>query len=395
MMSSTTLTPDQFRPDDPEIQMDPYPYYPVLREQRPVLATNFGEEPCWIVSRRDDVSKVLMDPATYSSRTSPIPMLLFADRPEHGRLRGMVSNLFTRQAVAPMADTIRTRATTMLARLLETGRCDIIGDFAGPVTMSVIGLMLGIDTSQVERLRSLTKLTADYVLSVRLGRTPSEASRAADAELTAFVKGIIDSRSDDDPGVVTVLAGKLRAGELTVPQCISFVILLLVAGHSTTTNLLGNSVYILTQRPHDLERMARDESFVTPFVEEVLRMRPSFHRIMRITTREVELGGERIPAGAIVRLLLASANRDPAAFEDPENFDGDAVRRGHFAFGQGVHSCLGTWLARLEAITTMGVFARGVSAVALDPDRPFERFSGGTFNEFGFERLPVIMTARS
>ena len=394
MMSSTTLTPDQFRPDDPEIQKDPYPYYPVLREQRPVLATRFGEEPCWVVSRRDDVSRVLMDPATFSSRTSPIPMLLFADRPEHGRLRGMVSALFTRTAVQPMADTIRTRATTLLGQLLRTGRCDVIDDFAGPLTIAMIGLMLGIDTSQVERLRSLTKLSADYVLAVRLGRRPADEAIEADASLSAFVQGIVESRSDDDPGVVTVLAGKLRAGELTLPQCISFVILLLVAGHSTTTNLLGNSVYVLTQRPQELDRLAREDGFVTPFVEEVLRMRPSFHRIMRITTREVELGGERIPEGAIVRLLLASANGDPAHFQDPDTFDPDVERRGHLAFGQGVHSCLGSWLARLEATTTLGVFARGVSAVRLDPERPLERFSGGTFNEFGFEHLPVILEAQ-
>ena len=401
-MSSTTLTsipasilaPDQFRPDDPAIQMDPYPYYPVLREQRPVLATSFGEEPCWVVSRREDVSRVLMDPATFSSRTSPIPMLLFADRPEHGRLRGMVANLFTRQAVAPMADVIETRATAMLDRLLERGRCDVVTDMAGPLTLSVIGMLLGIDTSEVERLRFLTKLTADYVLAVRLGRTPSDAARAADEDLTALVRGMIESRSEGDPGVVAVLAGKFRAGELTLPQTISFVTLLLVAGHSTTTNLLGNAVFILTHRPQDLERLATEDGFVTPFIEEVLRMRPSFHRIMRIATREVELGGERIPAGGIVRLLLASANGDPAAFDDPDTFNADAVRRGHFAFGQGVHSCLGTWLARLEATTTMRVFGRRVSAVSLDPERPLERFSGGTFNEFGFEHLPVILTAR-
>ena len=132
MMSLTTLAPDQFRLDDPEIQKDPYPYYPMLREQRPVLATRFGEQPCWVVSRRDDVSRVLMDPDTFSSRTTPLPTMLFVDRPDHGRLRGMVSSLFTRTAVAPMADAIRARATTLLDPLLEAGRCDAANDFAGP-----------------------------------------------------------------------------------------------------------------------------------------------------------------------------------------------------------------------------------------------------------------------
>ncbi len=126
----------------------------------------------------------------------------------------------------------------------------------------------------------------------------------------------------------------------------------------------------------------------------MLRTRPSFHRIPRVTTREVEIGGERIPAGSLVRLLLASANRDDAFHDDPEAFDPDQKRRMHLAFGKGIHTCLGNWLARLEATIALQTLARHVRSVELDPDERATMHTGGTYNGFGFERLPVILRAR-
>lgn len=170
-----------------------------------------------------------------------------------------------------------------------------------------------------------------------------------------------------------------------------FATLLFGAGHTTTTNLIGNCLYMLTQRPDDLARMREDEAFIEPFIEEVLRTRPSFHRILRITTREVELHGETIPAGSIVRLLLASANRDPEYFPDGEEFDPDRKARMHSSFGQGIHSCLGSWLARLEARTALRIISRRAARIELDPDTAPTPLTGGTFNEFGFEHLPILI----
>ena len=175
----------------------------------------------------------------------------------------------------------------------------------------------------------------------------------------------------------------------------AYVNILFGAGHSTTTDLIGNTVYVLTGRPGDLDRIAQDQAFAGPFVEEVLRTRPSFHRIPRITTREVEIGGETIPAGSLVRLLLASANRDPAFYEEPETFDPDKKRRMHLAFGKGIHTCLGNSLARLEATIALQVLSRHVSAVSLDRSDPPSFREGGTFNGFGFSRLPILLQARA
>lgn len=394
MKSARTVTPDQFRPDDPEIQKDPYPYYTVLRDQAPVLKSKFGDQPCWILSRREDIGRVLMDPATFSSRTTAVPNMLFSDPPEHGRLRKMVAHMFTRTAVQPVAPQIKHHAESLIEAQLATGRCDIINDFAGPLTVALIGLVLGIPVFEVERLRELTRLQMEYVGAIRLGREPSREARLASEGLIQFVTELVRAENYDNGRVVSVLADLVRHGELTGEECAQYVVMLLIAGHSTTTNLIGNAVYVLSQRPGDLDRMKDDEAFTTSFVEEVLRTRPSFHRNIRITTRDVDVSGQTIPAGSVVRLLLASANRDAAYFDDPESFDPDEKRRTHFAFGQGIHTCLGAWLARLEASTALRVFSRRVASVAIDPEKPLVCVSGGTFNEFGFEHLPVLLSPR-
>ncbi len=147
-----------------------------------------------------------------------------------------------------------------------------------------------------------------------------------------------------DGRLIADLIGHMNQGDLTRAQCMSYVQILFGAGHSTTTDLIANVVYVLTGRAGDLDRMMDDETFAGQFLEEVLRTRPSFHRIRRVTTRDVSIGDVVIPAGSMVRLLLAAANRDPASLEDPETFDPDKKRRQHMAFGRGIHTCLGSTL---------------------------------------------------
>ena len=383
-----------FRLDDPDIQKDPYRFYPVLREQEPVLETDFQGQPCWVVSRRAEVETVLMNPAVFSSRTTPISNLLFTDPPDHTRLRLMVSALFTRGAVARMEDRIRSCAETLAQPLREAGEGDIVLDYAGPLTVAMIGLLLGIDVSQVEALRELTHLRASAIMAMRLGTTPSESAQRASDDLVALMRRLSRPGAHRPEGIIAVLAGLHAEGELSEEQFVAFAILLFAAGHTTTTNLIANAIYMLTQHPQYLARLQSDDAFIAPYLEETLRMRPSFHRLIRVTTQPCELGGVTIPAGAVVRLLLASANRDPAKFDRAETFDPDAERRAHISFGRGIHTCLGSWLARLEAGTALRTLVSQVSSLALDPARPPVLLSGGTFNEFGFTQLPVRIELR-
>ncbi len=391
-----TINPDDFDLEDPEIQADPYPYYPVLREHRPVYRTTVSGQPCWVLSRREEIVEVLMDPQTFSNRHTPLPNMLFSDPPEHERLRAMVASMFTRRILQEMSGEIAEHVELLTGNLVTNGRGDIIHDFASPLSIGTIGRLLGITRLQVAKLRDLSQLFIEYVRALQLGRTPSPESQRGTDELKKFMTDLVESRAYQDGRVISVLLQRKENGELTADEFVHFAILLLVAGHSTTTNLIGNCVYLLTRRPRDLGRMAANQDFIGPFVEEVLRTRPSFHRILRITTKDVELCGEFIPAGSIVRLLLASSNRDPAFFADPETFDPDRPRPvKHTAFGQGIHSCLGSWLARLEASTSLSQLSRRVTSIALDPDDPPVSHSGGSFNEFGFERLPVSLTPLS
>jgi cytochrome P450 len=393
-MSDTLI--ETFIPDDPATQADPYPYYPILRSLSPVLKSAFKGQPCWILSRREDIAAVLMDPVTYSSLGSATTSMLGRDPPEHDRLRRMVADVFSRAAVQAHGDAILERANQLILPRLETGRMEANADYASPLTTHVISKILGMRESDVQTIFDMgqDQALADYVNAKRLGRTPSPESQSRADALHELILGIALTGSFDAGGVVEHLTQHLRAGELTNQELIDFVTLLFSAGHSTTTHLIGNALYVLTQSSRHIDRIAADDAFVGPFLEEVLRTRPSFHRIQRVATRDVVLHGVTIPAGSVVRLLLASANRDPAFIPDAEVFDPDRRGRAHIAFGQGVHFCLGSWLARLEAATALRVVARHVSELRLDSADPPAPYTGGTFNAFGFNRLPLRLTSR-
>ncbi len=388
-----TLSVADFVLNDPRVQADPYPFYPLLREEAPVLKSELLGQPCYVLSRRKDIMAVLMDPKTFSSKTAPVASLLFADPPEHGRLRKMVADKFTRLAVAPMADVVGPAAERMFTRCVEAGRFDGIDDFASPLTVYMMGRLLGIPVEQVNNIRGWTHRLAEYAMAIRLGRTPSPQAQQASNDIASFFLGLVETRSYAEDATLAVLAEHFRAGELDANQLVRFATLLFGAGHTTTTNLIGNCLYMLSQRPDDLRRMREEPAFIETFIEEVLRTRPSFHRIMRITTRDVDIGGAQIPQGAIVRLLLASANRDPETYTDGEVFDPDRPARMHAAFGQGIHSCLGSWLARLEGRTALRVVSGMAAEIARVPDTEPTPLTGGTFNEFGFEHLPLQVRA--
>jgi cytochrome P450 len=384
----------RFDLQNPHVQADPYPYYPPLREHHPVLQTEFFGQPCWVLSRRADVSAVLMDTKTYSSRTTPIDLLLFSDPPRHAELRKMVAERFTRTAVAAQSEQIVAATEQIFENCLEMARCDAIDDFASPLTIRMMGILLGISVEEVDNVRGWTQLLADGTQARRIGTVPRPEVTAAEQDMSRFIIRIVNDRAYQPGSALELLGQRFRDGDLTPDQLVQFATLLFVAGHSTTTNLIGNALYVLAHRPDDLARMREDEPYIERFIEEVLRTRPSFHRILRITTRDVELHGVDIPAGSIVRLLLASANLDPATSESGDRFDPEAKARMHLSFGQGIHSCLGSWLARLESRTALGVIADKAAALMLAPDQPPTPFTGGTFNEFGFEHLPITVTRR-
>lgn len=388
---TTHPAPDLFRLDDAAIQEDPFASYVCLREQTPVLETDLGGRPAWALSRHDDITAALSDPEAFSSRTVPDGTLLHSDPPEHRLLRAMVSGLFTRAAVSAIEPFIAQRSSELLDGLVAGGRFDVVDDFAGPLTVAVSSRLFGIAVDDVEQLRAWTKLSAEYQRALRLGTEAPAGAEAAFRKLFEYAGGLVASHTSGGDSVVARLARLTADGELTRQQSAQFMVLLLVAGHSTTTNLIANSTYLLTQHPRYLQRLRDDPSVGEKFIEEALRCRPSFQRIPRVTVRDVEVEGTTIPAGSTVYMLLGSANRDLESFHDPEAFDPEELRGMHMSFGHGIHTCLGQWLARLEGRVAMQSLAARAQSVALDPAAPPDHLSGGTGNEFGFHHLPVLV----
>ena len=345
---------------DPALCQDPYPIYAALRREGAVAPV----EPIggWVVTRYEEVTEVLRDAETYSSRAmhsamlqgrdaedeGPPPMVITVDPPEHTRLRSLLNRGFTPRRIARLEPRIRELTAELFASIDDRGEFDLMADLAIPLPVRVIGELLGIEP---ERFADFKRWSQAIVAT--FGRLPSPEERArADAafdEIDVYLDDLMERRRRkprDD--LISVLVQKEEEDALTGDEVGGFTVLLLIAGNETTTNLIGNAAVALLENRGQLEKLCGDPTRVPNLVEEVLRYSSPVQLLFRQTTREVELGGVVLPAGATVLPSYAAANRDPRRFPDPDRFDVDRNTQGHLAFGLGVHFCLGAGLARLE-----------------------------------------------
>ena len=375
---SIDSAPELFRLDDAAIQEDPFAHYVDLREQAPVLETDLGGRPAWVLSRREDIAAALLNTTAFSSRTVPDGTLLHTDPPDHRALRAMVSGLFTRAAVSSIEPFIARRSAELLDALVDAGTCDVVDDFAGPLTVSVGSRLFGIAVNDVEQLRTWTKASAEYQRALRLGTQAPAGAEDAFRQLFDFAGKLVAEHSSEADTVVARLARLTADGELTRKQSSQFMVLLLVAGHSTTTNLIANSTYLLTESPRYVDTLRDDPSFGEKFIEEVLRYRPSFQRIPRVATRDIEVSGTTIPAGSTVYLLLGSANRDPMTRRRRSVRPGPAPRDAHVLRSR--HPHLPGAVVGADGGSHCGAVARGTRGVRHArsglPARPPVRWHG-------------------
>ncbi len=337
---------------------DPYPYYQLLRESDPVHFD--ARRGTWLVARHDDVSRLLRDDVRLSAvqgdGPSPNASMLGSDPPRHTRLRTLVSKAFTPRAVRRLQPRIHEIVDELLDEAASNGEVDAIANFAYPLPITIIGEMLGVPSGERAFFRAASTKVA---LSAGYAHEKEVTSRAAEGreEMVRYFESLIKRRRADpqDDLVTACIQAEDEGDRLTHGELMAMLLILLIGGHETTVNLIGNGLLALLRNPDQLA-LLRHEPVEREATEELLRYDSPSQYTGRVATQDFELHGRQVKAGQPVRMLLASANRDAEAFAEPDSVNLTRTPNPHVAFGAGIHYCLGGELARLEgqiAISTM------------------------------------------
>ena len=376
-----------FNPFDPVTRADPYLVYRRLREEDPVHRSPLG---IWILSRYADIEPRLRDPNFSNDirNASTLPLaaapgvedrierrskvMLFVDPPDHTRLRGLVNKAFTPRTVEALRPRAQEIVDDLLGRVEGEGGMDLIADLAYPLPVIVIAEMLGVPPEDrdvfhkwsTDLARSLDPLLPPELMDV--------IERSADEFTEYFAKLIAQRRANPGDDLLSALVAAEQSGDrLSEEELLSTCILLLVAGHETTMNLIGNGMLALLRHPDQLDRLRADPSLVPNAIEELLRYDGTVQMTGRTAKARIEIAGNTIEAGEICILLIGSANRDPERFNDPERVDVMRSDIKHLAFGAGAHYCLGAPLARVEAhIAFKELFRRLPPSLRLATEEP-------------------------
>jgi cytochrome P450 len=368
---------------DPASRHDPYPLYARLRE----TPVSLQEDGTYAVSGYPEVAALLHDPRVSSDERKSSrgtaamsasgrfdnPPFIFRDPPDHDRLRRLVMRLFTPERIAGMHD----RVVALVAGLLDAhrghGQIDIVDNLAYPLPVTVICELLGVPREDEPRFFDWASALARS-LDPPESMTEQEIQHAgqARAELREYLSGLAAERRAQprDDLISGLAASRDRTNHISEQDLISTLVLLLVAGHETTVNLITNGMLTLLRHPDALERLRREPDLITPVVEEVLRFDPPVQFRTRTILADLQAAGVTIPQGATVALLLASGSRDPRRFPNADQFIPDRTDNQHFGFGGGIHYCVGAPLARIEAPIALGELARRLTTPRLLEDPP-------------------------
>lgn len=327
---------------------NPYPWYRHMRETEPV---HYNEQiKIWYVFRHDDVQRILTDVQTFSSRgvhgeSYLEASFLHMDPPRHGRFRTLVSQAFTPRSVTLLEPRILATVNRLLDAVAHTGRMDLIADLAFPLPAMIIMELFGVPAESRELFRTLSESFIQEIENEPSGSFPSEA------KLADLLRPVIEARRSQpgDDMISHLIAAEAEGEKLSTHDILATCILMLVAGHETTTRLIGNAMYCFTERPEVMAELRADPALIPGALEEVLRYRPPLCGTLRTTTSDVRIGTTTIQAGQTLIVQISSAHHDETVFADPEVFDIRRRPNRHLGFGQGIHFCLGAPLARLES----------------------------------------------
>ena len=404
-MSTTMAQLATFNPLDPAFIADPYPTYHRMRAAMPVWQSPLG---FWIITRYDDTALVLRDrrfgkdyAANVTRRYGPDILnepafaslsrtMLVLDPPDHTRLRSLVTKAFTARRVEAMRPRIAAIVDALIDRVAAQGRMDVIADFAHRLPIIVICDMLGIPEADRGQFFERSRVNGRLIDPVPLSRAEIDASNANTLETNAYFDSLFElRRRDPQDDLTTQLVHAEEAGDrLSAAELRANVGLLFAAGHETTANLIGNGLLALHRHPDQWVALRNDPTLIPGAMEELLRYDSSVQMTGRTVHEDVTLSGVVVPKGESLICFLGAANRDPAAFAEPDRLDVRRTKITPLSFGGGIHFCLGAQLARIEAQEAFAGLLRRLPTLSLpDIDTPKWRRS---FTLRGLTELPAV-----
>jgi cytochrome P450 len=399
-MSIANATDVYYDPYDVGINADPYPVYERLREEAPIYHNERYD--FWALSRHEDVQKALVNWQTFSNTRSdildiikagielPPGVILFEDPPVHTMHRGLMSRIFTPRRMAALEDQIRAYCVRCLDPLVGADRFDIITELATMMPMRVIGMLLGIPEQDQVAVRDKT----DANLRTEPGKPMAikEEEVASGAMFEEYIDWRAEHPSDD---LMTHLLtaefedqdGQIRT--LTRDEVSTYTAVLAGAGNETTGRLIGWLAKVLAEHPDQRRAVYEDRSLLPNVIDETLRFEPTGHASARYVMQDVDYHGTTVPAGSAILMLMASANRDPRRYDQPDVYDIHRDDIQHLTFGYGLHFCLGANLARLEGRVALDELLNRFP----DWDVDLENSAlAPTSTVRGWERLPLVIS---
>jgi cytochrome P450 len=368
------------------------PTYRSMRETSPIL---YNEQyRMWQIFRYNNIQQMLLDPATFTSQGVGGGLLgaglVGMDPPRHRQLRALVSQAFTPRRIRELESRIESVVQSLLDAVVDQGRMDLIADLAYPLPALIIAELLGIPLED----RDQFKHWSDAVMremDVRL----ADQEKSAHTALTQYLYKQLERRRQE-PGndlVSGLIAAEVDGEKLSDADIMANCALLLIAGHETTTNLIGNAFLCFMKHPEALEDLRADPTLIPSTIEEVLRYWSPVPSTVRIVKTDTEWNDASLKAGQFVVGVLASANRDETVFANPDTFDIRRTPNRHLTFGHGIHFCLGAPLARLESAVVLRVMLERFSTIQLFPETLLEPLPSVAVQ--GVKHLPIAFTARS
>jgi pimeloyl-[acyl-carrier protein] synthase len=379
----TGSVPSLYHLIDPDVLADPYPLYRRLRTERPVHWDPFLHS--WVVTRYHDVIRVLHH---FSADRTPTPdqltakglsalnpiaqvmvrQMLFLDAPDHTRLRALAQAAFTCGRVERLRSHIQDIADGLIDKVIAKGRMDVIADFASPMPAIVTAEMLGVPTKDHEQLKAWSADFAEMLGNFQ--HNPGRTARVLKSveDMSEYFRSAMREQSEHpkDSLIHAMMKAEVDGARLTPEEIIANLIVTMVGGQETTTNLIGNGILTLLKNPDELELLRKDPSVLTSGVEELLRYESPSQHTARIAPEDVEMGGQLIKKGQAVIAVMAAANRDPDRFPDPDRLDLQRKDNRHVAFGWAAHFCFGAPLARIEGQIAFETILRRLPNLQLD-----------------------------